>query len=230
MRSRRAGGTPATRGGPSAVTVKWLGTSRVSVRWCSAGRTSAVPGAVSVPSRASSRRVSQMVRMDSAASAMTLWVARVWSAVRGRVCHQSSSAMIRLRGVRSSCESSPVSCRSWRRTVRMRSSSASSDVPRRASSAGCRMLREAFFGGDGAPLGGLVGHRAHGAQRAAHRQPCQGVGAGEHDGVQDERSQEQGVGRTPVGGEVQRGDHRGLALRPPGTGREHSRRGPGRRR
>lgn len=81
-----------------------------------------------------------MVRMDWAASAMTLWVAWVWSVLRGRVRHQLSSAMIRLRGVRSSCESSPVSCLSCRRSVRMRSSMASNDAPRRASSAGWRML------------------------------------------------------------------------------------------
>ncbi len=59
---------------------------------------------------------------------------------------------------------------------------------------GMMLAAEAFVGGHGAPLDGLVGHRADGAQRAADRQPGQAVGAGEHEGVQGEGSHEQGVG------------------------------------
>lgn len=77
-----------------------------------------------------------MVRIDSAASAIVACTALVSAAVRGRERYHSSSARILLSGVRSSCESSPVSCRSCRSTARIRSSSSSNDAPRRASSAG----------------------------------------------------------------------------------------------
>ncbi|OKJ78928.1 hypothetical protein AMK32_29020 [Streptomyces sp. CB01883] len=102
-----------------------------------------VPGAVAGPaafSRASVSRVSQIVRMDRAASAITSWVEWISASVRGRARDQSSSMTIRVSGVRSSWDSSPVSCCSWRRTVRMRSSNVSNEVPSRASSAGCCSL------------------------------------------------------------------------------------------
>jgi len=65
---------------------------------------------------------------------------------------------------------------------------------------------EAFLGGYGAPRGGVVGHGAHRSQCAPHRQARQRVGAGEHDGVEREGREQQGVGRTAVRRQVQRGD------------------------
>ncbi len=68
---------------------------------------------------------------------------------------------------------------------------------------------EAFVGTDGAPLGGLVGHGPYGAQRSPDGQARQRVGAREHDGIQDQGTQQQCVGRTPVRPQVQRRDHSG---------------------
>lgn len=142
MRSSRASGTPAT--GPVSGPVTVIRTSGRVVAARAASRrstdtTSLVPGAAHALPRASSSSVSQMVRMDLAASDRASCVARVSSADRGRDRHQSSSAMIRARGLRSSCDSSRVSCRSWRSRARMRSRSASSDPPSRASSSGRSM-------------------------------------------------------------------------------------------
>ena len=73
-----------------------------------------------------------MVRIDSAASVIVSSTALVSAAVRGRERYRSSSATIPLSGVRSSCESSPVSCRSCRSTARMRSRRASDNSGRSA--------------------------------------------------------------------------------------------------
>lgn len=122
--------TPGARGpsGPSSATVC---ASRSST-----GSTTAVPGELRAPARASSSRVSQIARMDCAASATAVWQVRVSCSERGRSCSQSSSAMIWASGLRSSCDSSLVSCCSCRSTARIRSRSASNEPPSWVSSVG----------------------------------------------------------------------------------------------